>query len=215
MNLIVKHLVPIPLKERLENRHSDIWNNVAIWQDHHSYKIKAASGTGKTTLIHYLYGLRNDYEGQVIWYSKPIEQYTAEEMATLRQEKVSIVFQDLRLFPQLTAFENINLNRLIKGYYGHEKIIHHMAEILGITHILQQKAGICSYGEQQRIAIIRAMMQPFEWLLLDEPFSHLDEANSRKAAQLIFDECLKRRASIVLADLDDDQFLSYHQQYDL
>ena len=48
-------------------------------------------------------------------------------------------------------------------------MIDEMAERLGITHILQQRAGLCSYGEQQRVAIVRSLMQPFDWLLMDEP----------------------------------------------
>jgi putative ABC transport system ATP-binding protein len=86
-----------------------------------------------------------------------------------------------------------------------------MAEQLGITKILHQRAGICSYGEQQRIAIIRALMQPFEWLLMDEPFSHLDQENTRKAAALITEECNKRNAGFILTDLDDDHYFTYHQ----
>jgi len=54
-----------------------------------------------------------------------------------------------------------------------------MAERLGIQNKLQQAAGKCSYGEQQRIAIIRALQQPFDFIVLDEPFSHLDEDNSK------------------------------------
>ncbi|CAF3773638.1 unnamed protein product [Rotaria sp. Silwood1] len=78
-------------------------------------------------------------------------------------------------------------------FYNEEKI-DEMAEMLGITHILLQQTVKCSYGEQQRIAIIRALMQPFELLLLDEPFSHLDNENTKKAVQLIAQECAARNA---------------------
>ena len=80
-----------------------------------------------------------------------------------------------------------------------------MAQSLGVQHILGQRAGLCSYGEQQRIAIIRALMQPFEWLLLDEPFSHLDKENIIKAAALIKEECLQRNAGFIITDLDEDE----------
>jgi ABC-type molybdate transport system ATPase subunit len=80
-----------------------------------------------------------------------------------------------------------------------------MAEILGITHVLEQKAGLCSYGEQQRIAIVRSLIQPFELLIMDEPFSHLDIENTKKAAALIETECLKRKAGFIITDLDEDQ----------
>ncbi len=106
-------------------------------------------------------------------------------------------FQDLRLFQHLTAKENIELNRVLQKPYYESAMIDTMAERLGIKHILNQKAGVCSYGEQQRIAIIRALVQPFTWLIMDEPFSHLDIANTQKAAALIAEECTKRNAGFV------------------
>ena len=76
-----------------------------------------------------------------------------------------------------------------------------MAEILGIGKKLDKPAKTCSYGEQQRIAIIRSLQQPFDFLLMDEPFSHLDENNRSIAMQLINEEAAKRKAAIILADL--------------
>lgn len=76
-----------------------------------------------------------------------------------------------------------------------------MAERLGIQSKLTKLCKTCSYGEQQRIAIIRALQQPFDFLLLDEPFSHLDESNRQKAMELMEEESKKRNATIILADL--------------
>ena len=81
--------------------------------------------------------------------------------------------------------------------------------MLDITHILEQQTEKCSYGEQQRIAIIRALIQPFELLLLDEPFSHLDNENIKKAAQLIAKECAARNAGFAITDLDEDENFEY------
>jgi putative ABC transport system ATP-binding protein len=80
---------------------------------------------------------------------------------------------------------------------------------------MQQQCGLCSYGEQQRIAIIRALIQPFEWLLMDEPFSHLDENNTAKAAALIADECSQRNAGFIITDLDDDENFNYSKKLNL
>jgi putative ABC transport system ATP-binding protein len=96
--------------------------------------------------------------------------------------------------------ENIEIKRILDPYHGSEKI-NEMAKRLGIENKLDQVAKTCSYGEQQRIAIIRALMQPFDFLLLDEPYSHLDEANRKKAMELIYEECGKRNAAMVFADL--------------
>ncbi len=208
-------IVPLPLKDKLLQRPSDIWNKNISFKEGEWIKIKAPSGTGKTTFIHSLYSLRTDYDGNILWNNKDLKSYSTTELATIRQQEVSIVFQDLRLFPQLTAKENIEINRVLQEPYCKEEVIDTMAEQLGITHILHQKAGICSYGEQQRIAIIRALVQPFKWLLMDEPFSHLDEANTLKAAKLIATECTKRNAGFILTDLEDDTHFEYGRKLSL
>ena len=212
MTIDLDHIIPIPLKERLEQRRSDIWNTSVQCSQGDFIKIKAPSGTGKTTLIHILYNLRHDYAGAILLNSQKTTGLDENELATLRQSKISIVFQDLRLFPNLTARENIELKRILQTPYYNSHVIDEMSATLGLTHILQQKAGLCSYGEQQRIAIIRALVQPFEWLIMDEPFSHLDSANTSKAAMLIETECKKRGAGLIITDLEDDEHFRYNKK---
>ncbi len=209
MQFQLKHIVPTPLKDIFSQRQSDIWNKDITFLKEEYIKIKAPSGTGKTTFIHILYKLRHDFEGHVLYDSTNIVEIKKDELAIIRQQKISIIFQDLRLFPNLTAAENIELKRVMQTPIYEKNIIHEMAEKLGIVHILKQKAGLCSYGEQQRIAIIRALVQPFDWLLMDEPFSHLDEQNTHKAAWLISEECAKRKAGFIITDLDEDNHFNY------
>jgi len=215
MEITLKHILPIPLKEKLIQKKSDVWNTNQTFNSKEWIKIKAPSGTGKTTLIHILYKLRLDFEGQLFWDKKNIDEINEIELATIRQQKLSVIFQDLKLFPNLTAKENIELKRVLPTPFYDENMITTMAEKLGITHILHQQTALCSYGEQQRIAIIRALIQPFELLLMDEPFSHLDKANTTIAANLIAEECTKRNAGFVLTDLDDDAHFNYTQQISL
>ncbi len=209
MQFQLNHIVTTPLKDIFSQRQSDIWNKDITFFKEEYIKIKAPSGTGKTTFIHILYKLRHDFEGQVLYDSTNIIEIQKDELAIIRQQKISIIFQDLRLFPNLTAAENIELKRVMQTPIYEKNIIHEMAEKLGIVHILKQKAGLCSYGEQQRIAIIRALVQPFDWLLMDEPFSHLDEQNTHKAALLIAEECAKRKAGFIITDLDEDNHFNY------
>jgi len=209
MRITLQNIIPIPLKENLAKRPSDVWHSTLTFEQGAFVKIKAPSGTGKTTLVHYIYKLRNDYEGNVLWNGKDVQQIKGDELASNRQQSISVIFQDLRLFENITARENIELNRVLQKPYYESGKIDEMAGRLGITHILDQRAGICSYGEQQRIAIIRALIQPFNMLIMDEPFSHLDKDNSYKAAQLIEEECMKRNAGMVLTDLDEDDFFNY------
>lgn len=209
MQIELQNIVPVPLKDKFIERGSDVWNKAVVFAQGEWVKIKAPSGTGKTTLVHTLYKLRDDHEGKILWDNNDLGNINADGLAQLRQQSVSIIFQDMRLFPNLTARENIELKRVLqKPFYEHSKI-DEMAETLGISSILKQRAGLCSYGEQQRIAIIRALMQPFNWLLMDEPFSHLDQNNISKAAKLIGVECKKRNAGFVLTDLDEDEHFDY------
>jgi putative ABC transport system ATP-binding protein len=215
MIISLQKLVPIPLKEKFDKRTSGIWNVDKEFLPGEWIKIKAPSGTGKTTLMNILYKVRHDYEGNVFLDGKNLADIKGDELAWLRQQKVAVIFQDLRLFPNLTAIENIELNRVLQQPYCEKQRVGEMAEALNIHAILNQRAGICSYGEQQRIAIVRALVQPFEWLMMDEPFSHLDIENTKKAASLIEEECKKRNAGFILTDLDEDDNFNYTKRYTL
>jgi ABC-type lipoprotein export system ATPase subunit len=213
MTITLKEILPIPLRDKPQLKQSQVWNQAIQFNTGEWVKIKAPSGTGKTTLVHIIWQIRSDYTGVILYDEVNATAIKADTIARYRQEKMSIIFQDMRLFGNLTARENIDLKRIMtpKPMYEPSRV-DEMAEALGITHILSQKAATCSYGEQQRIAIIRSLMQPFEWLIMDEPFSHLDKANTEKAANLIADECKKRTAGFVLTDLDDDVHFNYTRQ---
>ena len=215
MQLQLNQVIPIPLKDKFSLRSSDVWNRDLTLQKGEQVKIKAPSGTGKTTLIHILYKIRMDYSGNIFYGNENTWAITGDSLAKYRQQNISIIFQDLRLFSNLTARENIELNRVMQAPLHEAKVIDEMSDALGITSILDQRAGLCSYGEQQRIAIIRALMQPFDWLLMDEPFSHLDTENTKKAALIIQSECKKRNAGFLLTDLDEDDHFHYSKKLSL
>lgn len=204
-----------PLKDTIARRPSDIWSNSNRFAAGEWIKIKAPSGSGKTTLIHILYRLRHDYEGTVYWGETNLRTMDADELARFRQQKVSIIFQDLRLFENLTARENIELKRVLTTPKHTANVVDEMADRLGIRHILHRQVAICSYGEQQRIAIIRALVQPFEWLMMDEPFSHLDAENTARAAALIAEVCRENNAGLVITDLDENNHFNYSRRLQL
>lgn len=184
---------------------SQIWQQQLTLTEGKKIQIVAPSGSGKTSLIHFLYGLRTDYEGTLLLNNQAVNTMSAEALATVRASQMSIVFQDLRLFSTHTAEQNITIKRQLLPYHPQPQI-NTMAQALGIGNKLLQTAGTCSFGEQQRIAIIRALQQPFSIIVLDEPFSHLDDANSQKAMQLIEEQAAIRGASILLADLQPIPF---------
>lgn len=204
MQIVLQQVSPVFLeKEKITG--SGLWNSSTTFNAGERIQLVAPSGSGKTSFIHFLYGLRKDYSGSILFDNRNSKEFSPEEKATLRSTKMSIVLQDLRLFADHTAFENISIKKLLNPFVKDNSILE-MADKLGIANKMDQLAGTCSYGEQQRIAIIRALQQPFEFIVLDEPFSHLDEANSRKAMKLIDEEVQKRNAGIILADLSEVAF---------
>ena len=88
-----------------------------------------------------------------------------------------------------------------------------MAKNLGVSDLLDKACHTLSYGQRQRIAIIRALCQPFDFLLLDEPFSHLDEANTMKACQLIDEVVREQKASLILVSLGERFHFQYDEEY--
>ncbi len=212
MTLSIEQLVPIPLKEKLNTRTSDVWLKNIKASSSEYISIQAPSGTGKTTLIHFLYGLRTDFEGNISWNNKDLDQFSAEEKAVLRATEVSVIFQDMRLFPELSAWENLELKRSITDTISPEEASEWMQQ-LGIGDKKNARAQTLSYGEQQRLAIIRALLQPFSFLLMDEPFSHLDNKNTALAASLIAQIVQRNNAGLLLADLDENNFFPYHKTY--
>ncbi|HYH16932.1 MAG TPA: ATP-binding cassette domain-containing protein [Flavisolibacter sp.] len=193
---------------------SEVWGKDLTFQKGELVKIVAPSGSGKTSLIHFLYGMRHEYQGTISYNGNATRNFSVEQFSQYRKSHISIVFQDLRLFPDQTVWENINIKRQLNPYHP-EARIYDMAEQLGISSKLNAQCKICSYGEQQRIAIIRALMQPFDFLLLDEPFSHLDNNNARKAMDLMLAEAKSREASIVFADLERIEFFPHTRLYHL
>ena len=140
---------------------SDIWHKNVVFSKGEMYLIEAASGTGKSSLCSYIYGYRNDYQGIINFDETNIKAYSVEQWVNLRKHSLSMLFQDLRLFTELTALENIQLKNNLTGYKKKKEILA-LFETMGITDKAHIKAGKLSFGQQQRVAFIRALCQPFE-----------------------------------------------------
>lgn len=213
MQLQLNNVLPVYFEEGRKNQ-SEIWGKNLTFTKGEYVKIVAPSGSGKTSLMHFLYGMRKDFSGSITYENKKINQLSAEELAIQRSKQTSIVFQDLRLFPEQTVEENLEIKRQLNPFHPADKI-KQMAERLGIGNKLKSKARICSYGEQQRVSIIRSLLQPFNFLLLDEPFSHLDNENAQKAMELMLEESKLRNACIIFADLERVDYFPFTKLYHL
>ncbi|MGZ3851893.1 MAG: ATP-binding cassette domain-containing protein [Flavisolibacter sp.] len=213
MYLHLQNLLPLYFEESRKQT-SEIWGKELRFEKGEMIKIVAPSGSGKTSFTHFVYGTRTDYSGSISYDTNNIRQFSFENFAGWRKDNISIVFQDLRLFPEQTVLENIDIKRQLNPYHPPEKI-KELAERLGIGKKLSSQAKTCSYGEQQRVAIIRALMQPFDFLVLDEPFSHLDNVNRLTAMELMTEEAKNRGAAIILADLQRVDFFPYTKIFQL
>ena len=182
---------------------SEVWEAESLLLEQgRTYVVEAPSGRGKTSLLSVIYGIRTDYQGAVFIDDRDLVSFTSKEWSLIRKSKLSFIFQGLELFDELTAMENIQLKNRITAYHSDERIME-MARVLGIDPFLHRKAGILSFGQQQRVAIIRALCQPFNFLLADECFSHMDRENSLTAYQLIREECKAREAGLILTSLNE------------
>ncbi|MBB4044579.1 ABC-type lipoprotein export system ATPase subunit [Bacteroides reticulotermitis] len=189
---------------------SDVWHQDLTFRKGEMYLIEAASGTGKSSLCSYIYGYRNDYQGIINFDETNIKACSIKDWVELRKRSLSMLYQDLRIFSELTAFENIQLKNQLTGYKK-KKEIQAFFETLGIADKLNVKAAKLSFGQQQRVAFIRALCQPFDFLFLDEPISHLDDENSRIMGELISTEAEKQGAGVIVTSIGKHIELPYHK----
>lgn len=207
MKFRLDNVIPVPLADSPLSEKS-LWRKDVDIDCTAITIAEAPSGTGKTTLLSILYGVRHDYDGRVYMDDTDIRNFGVEKWSEIRRKNLSVVFQDLRLFPQLTALQNIMIKDQLSPTLS-ETEVRFMAEQLGVAHRLDAPCGKLSLGQQQRVAIIRAMAQPFNFLLLDEPFSHLDDENSRKVVELVMQHCKKNNAGLLMTSLGPSEMFPF------
>jgi len=213
MKIVLDHIMPTPLAT-LEHSSESIWGNFVELNSGRKILLNASSGKGKSTFTLTAVGLRCDYSGVVRYDDKDIRTFTPDDWARIRQEKVSVVFQDLQLFPDLTVGENLLIKNSLSPVFSEDEI-RSMLERLEIGNKWDQQCRLLSMGQQQRVAIIRALCQPFEILIMDEPFSHLDEDNTQRCLQMINERCDDLNAGFVLTTLGDDYKFTYDKELKL
>ncbi len=116
---------------------------------------------------------------------------------------LSILWQELKLFPNLSVWENIQLKNQQTNYKSEDELLA-LLTALGIEDKRKVKVEKLSLGQQQRVALIRALCQPFDFLILDEPISHLDEATAKLMNKIIRIELAKRGAGLIVTSIGQD-----------
>ena len=211
MRIELQSIRPHPIPEKLIPG-SEIWATDLVIESGQKRLIAAQSGKGKSTLLHILYGLRKDFSGEALMDGHSIRKHTNAEWENIRRRKVSILFQDLKLFPQLNARENLSL---IPEENPSAPSVDEMLTTVGMEDFGMQRVETLSFGQRQRIALLRALRKPFELLLLDEPFSHLDEENVIAASKLIEQMVELNKASLILSSLGDVPPISFDGKFSL
>lgn len=125
-----------------------------------------------------------------------------------------MLFQDLRLFPELTASENVQMKNSLTGYQS-KKQIKQWFEALGIADKWNQPVGKMSFGQQQRVAFIRALCQPCDFIFLDEPVSHLDDGNARIMGQILTEEAKRQGMGVIVTSIGKHLPLDYSRVFSL
>lgn len=197
-----------------ENLQSEVWQQNISFEKEKLYLIEAASGRGKSTFCSYIVGYRNDYSGRLTFDEKDTKSFKPKQWTEIRQQHISHLFQELRLFPELTAYENVAIKNNITRFKS-DKEIKQWFDMLQITDKLDAKIAHMSFGQQQRVALIRALVQPFDFILLDEPISHLDDKNAEIMGNLVMEEAKRQGAGVIMTSIGKHIPLNYDITYKL
>lgn len=187
---------------------SDVWQQELTLERGKTYLVEAASGTGKSSLCSFLYGYRNDYTGRILFDGEDISRYGRSSWVNIRQRHMSQLFQELRLFPEMTAMENVLIKNQLTDRLSRETV-EGWFERLGIAACRDKRLAHMSFGQQQRVGLIRALAQPFDFLLADEPVSHLDDGNGEIMGQLMLEESQRQGASLIVTSIGKHMALPY------
>jgi lipoprotein-releasing system ATP-binding protein len=150
--------------------------------------ISGPSGSGKSTLLHILGTLDEPGSGEILLNDKKVNELKGKQLAAFRNRHIGFVFQFHHLLPEFTALENVCIPGWIAGRRKRE--VEEQAKILlntlGVGERLENKPGALSGGEQQRVAVARALINNPDIVFADEPTGNLDSANANELHQLFF-----------------------------
>lgn len=185
---------------------SDVWHRTIQFTRGVSYLVEARSGTGKSSLCSFIYGNRNDYIGRILFDDTEARTLGIDGWCDLRRSALSLLPQEMRLFPELTVLENVLLKNSLTDFRS-EGEIRQLLKEMEMDFSYDTEAGYLSIGQQQRVALVRALCQPFDFLILDEPVSHLDAENNRAAAIMVQREAEAQGAGIIATSVGNPLML--------
>lgn len=151
--------------------------------------IVGSSGAGKSTLLHILGTLDKAEQGKITLENEPVSELTGKKLAAFRNKHIGFVFQFHHLLPEFTALENVCIPGWIAGTKKKEvsERAMELLAILGLSQRLENKPNQLSGGEQQRVAVARALINNPSIIMADEPTGNLDSKNAKELHQLFID----------------------------
>lgn len=209
--ITLKRLLPCVFKGMEETeriRTSRVWE-VPSFSFSQGCKIclQAESGCGKSSLLSFIFGNRSDYSGQILFDGKDIRSFSIDRWCDIRTRGIALLPQEMRLFPELTVMQNISIKNDKTAFKTDDEIMA-LLERLGIADKRDSLVGRLSIGQQQRVALIRTLCQPYDFLFLDEPVSHLDEANNRIVADIVEEEAARQSAGVISTSVGNHLLLT-------
>ncbi|MCM1111526.1 MAG: ATP-binding cassette domain-containing protein [Clostridium sp.] len=160
------------------------------------YILEAESGRGKSSLCAFIAGDRADYRGRILFDGTDIRRFAPARWTTLRRDSIAWLAQDPGLFGDLTVMENILIKNSLTGFRSDRWIADALSR-LEIDAVADRPASRISIGQQQRAALVRSLCQPFDFLLLDEPVSHLDGRRAAAVAELVMEAAASQGAAVI------------------
>ena len=168
--------------------------------------IVGPSGSGKSTLLHILGTLDEPDKGTILLENKKVNELKGNQLAAFRNRHIGFVFQFHHLLPEFSALENTCIPGWIAGRKKKEVEAQAtiLLETLGVGNRLENKPGALSGGEQQRVAVARALINNPDVIFADEPTGNLDSANARELHQLFFDLRSKFRQTFLIVTHNEE-----------
>jgi putative ABC transport system ATP-binding protein len=164
------------------------------------------SGSGKSTLLNLISGIDAPDSGDIFFNDVPINHLTERERTLFRREHIGFIFQFFNLIPTLTVFENVTLALQLNGGLtkAKEQEVSALLEQVGLSHRQHAFPDRLSGGEQQRVAILRAVVHNPTLLLADEPTGNLDEDTGQTIIQLLLDLTRQSGKTLIMASHNPD-----------
>ena len=190
---------------------SQVWLHDITFARGEKVLVKAESGKGKSSLLSFIYGRRTDYTGTIYFDDIDIRSLSVGKWCALRSFSLAWMPQEMALFDELTAKENVLLKNQLASFRS-QSWIEHAFRSLGIFDRIDTPVRLLSVGQQQRVAVIRALCQPADFILLDEPVSHLDYETNKKVSSLILDTIKETGAGLIATSVGNNLSIDFDKE---